>query len=541
MNKWGIFRPGWRWVISISIVTMILGSGVSQASAQEASPPGPNRFAEETQDYTAYVWWLSSWANNSVLCTMKLDRDGMPSNGDIYSICGKAVYDKWSITKTCPEGGICRGYYLQFVKTEPATRKVKVTLPPPQVWLSVDGCEPWNSSLRCEILPRLILTGEEPLEGQTITGVNGWLDGIPFTCEGICQLDLNPTGVEGMSMEFWASSSYGDSSVLFSAKVRVTVSDNPDDLAWYVDVISTQWQGAPMADCGLIWQSFPPVGGPPGWLAVPSQVEQLATDRSYGYLAAHLINSGVVDISGCADGGIQDNGLASPCGLEASHDIVRDWQNRFDQTIFTAGQDAGVSASLLKAIFARESQFWPGISAGKPEAGLGQMTENGADTTLLWNHPFFNQFCSTVLDPTSCKRGYPLLQPATQTLLRTRLVQTVNGVCSDCALGIDMNTAESSINVFANMLQANCTQTGMLIHNTYGGAAGDSASYEDLWRFTLVNYNAGAGCLTLALREARKLYEPLDWQHLSSHFTKVCSAAIDYVETVSNQLSSPGQ
>jgi hypothetical protein len=113
------------------------------------------------------------------------------------------------------------------------------------------------------------------------------------------------------------------------------------------------------------------------------------------------------------------------------------------------------------------------------------------------------------------------------------MVDSVNVTCDNCELGIDLDRAQSSIEVFADTLLANCEQVGMVVHNTYGGAAGVSVSYEDLWRYTLVNYHSGSGCLTLAIWETRRLGERPDWGHLSNHFTPACQGAIDYVSYVS--------
>ena len=52
-------------------------------------------------------------------------------------------------------------------------------------------------------------------------------------------------------IQFWANSSYGDSSEVFDALVRVAVADagDPDRSFWYVDVLSSQWMGVPVASC----------------------------------------------------------------------------------------------------------------------------------------------------------------------------------------------------------------------------------------------------------------------------------------------------
>jgi hypothetical protein len=389
------------------------------------------------------------------------------------------------------------------------------------------------------------------MQGEHITSLAGNIDGKPFTCDAICQVDLVPTDVNGSTLQFWAYSSYGDSSEVFQARVRVAKSDDPSDQAWYTDVLSTQWRGDALAGCSEVWNKFPPVGGTPDWLTTLQRPEDLATNVSYEYLAAALIKHNVVDASACDTGGLLANGLANTCGLEAARPAAHEWQNRFDELIFSAARETGVPASLLKNIFARESQFWPGTNAGHLEAGLGQMTDGGADVVLTWNPSFYEQFCPTVLDQSVCKtKIYPTpedqwqgmgLDEVERSILRGALVQSVDAVCPNCAMGIDMDKADFSVGVFAQMLVASCKQTGEVINLNYPSTAGNAASYEDLWRFTLVNYNAGPGCLGLAVDKTSRSGEPLDWAHLSSHLTPACQGAIEYVNNVSSPalLTSP--
>ena len=263
--------------------------------------------------------------------------------------------------------------------------------------------------------------------------------------------------------------------------------------------------------------------------------QDLATNISYEYLAANLIKQGVADTSTCTDGGLLENGHASPCGLETARSAVNDWQNRFDDLIFNAAQSTGIPAQLLKSIFSRESQFWPGVSTGHPEAGLGQMTNGGADTTLLWNRPFYEQFCPSVMDGANCSRGYAHLTSEQQDILRNALVSSVDAFCTDCPLGIDLDRAEKSVRIFAETLLANCQQAGMVVD--LNNISNELVLYEDLWRFTLVNYNAGPGCLGLAINQTSSNGEPLDWEHVSSHLTPACQGALDYVTDISR--SSP--
>ena len=89
----------------------------------------------------------------------------------------------------------CEGYYLYLVKTEQTQKQVTVTLPPPAVWLSLEGCESVSRSGTniCETIPQLVLKGEEPLPNEHILRIEGTMDGQPFTCSAVCKLQLAAT------------------------------------------------------------------------------------------------------------------------------------------------------------------------------------------------------------------------------------------------------------------------------------------------------------------------------------------------------------
>ncbi len=521
-------------------LAVAFGARTSLVSAASTPPPGPDRVAAVVVDYTSYKWWLTRWQDDKVVCQIFTDHEGLPTRNDVYKACGEDLYDKWSVTQACQglelgdASSNCSGYYLHFVQSAPAKRTIAVTLLPPVVWVSLEGCISVSSTNYCENQPTLVLTAEEPLPNEKITGIEGNLDGEPFTCDAICKLPLQATGEGSISLDFWAYSSYGDSSQSFQAQVRVAEKDedNPDNPGWYVDVLSTQWAGAPLASCAQTWEAFPPVGGPPAWLTTPEKPEDLASNIPYDYLAGHLIIQGVVDISSCPDGGLLPSGAASPCGQEAGRLAIQEWQNRFDSLIFNVAQDTGIPAQLLKNLFSRESQFWPGIVKSIPEVGLGQLTDNGADTALLWNPSFFEQFCPLVLLDSVCRKGYPHLKATDQAILRGALVRSADAFCADCPLGLDLRQADFSVSVFAETLLANCEQAGMIIRNISGRAPGEVSTYENLWRFTLVNYNAGPGCLSIAIETTDYVGEEYIWENVAQHLTPVCQGAIDYVEDI---------
>jgi hypothetical protein len=338
-----------------------------------------------------------------------------------------------------------------------------------------------------------------------------------------------------MEVEFWADSSFGDSSEHFTAQVRVIdsgVSGSPGMDGWYVDILSSQWRGAEIASCAQVWHAFPPLGGPPAWLLTPEVPELLATDISYSYLAGRLISEGLVDASSCSSSGLLSNGYADACGLELARPLVDEWQNRFDLQIIDVAQETGVPAQLMKNIFAQESQFWPGVFRVPNEFGLGQLTDNGAETILLWNSSFFDQFCPLVLDQIACQGGYLNLDPESQAILRGSLALTANADCPTCEAGIDLTNAEFSINLFANTLLANCEQVAQIVYNATGQLAGEVSSYEELWKFTVANYHTGPGCLSYAMYTAWAARATMDWEQVSDYLTEPCESVIPYVANV---------
>jgi len=526
----------------MSLLLAFVGSTFASAPKVEAAPsydpPGPDRFSVTVVDYTKYYWWLIHWGEDDVECEIVTDHEGLPTPGDIYIDCGQDLYEKWIKQKPCGEKDVaeCKGFYLFLANSEPAQKEVSAKLPPPTGQVTLENCDPvyTSSTSICDTEPILVLTGIEPLADYQIISIEGLYEGQSFSCDAICRLQLPVTGEQGLTIQFWANSSYGDSSEMFDALVRVAVADtgDPDRVFWYADVLSDQWVGVPIASCVRAWGALPPVGGPPEWLSTPSQSESLGTDIPYTYLAAQLIGAGAVDASRCSDGGLLPGGGASVCGMEAARPAVTAWQNQFDSIILNVAKDTGIPAHLLKNLFAIESQFWPGASL-RTDIGLGQLTEKGADTVLLWNPPFFNQFCPLIMDSAECSKGYLHLDDQHQDYVRLALIDSVNATCEDCPLKIDLERANFSIGVFAHAMLANCEQAGQLVENTSSGTAGSAASYEDLWKFTLINYNAGPGCLGNALDATLGENQKFTWENVTSHLEPVCQSAINYVNDIS--------
>ncbi len=519
---------------------------VRAASVLVNTPPGPDRFTSITVDITLYEWWMIAWKDNNIYCALYVDHEGLPTNNELSWACDEQVYKEWiAYSAPCSAENTrdCPGYYLQNVSSKPSQKEITVKLPPPQVWVSVENCNP-DPDGWCSTQPVLVLTAEEPLPNESITSIQGFVGSDAFSCQGErCEFSLEKTTSEGVELQFWAYSTYGDSSDSFTALVRVlTQGDESDEerlvKRWYVDVLSAQWTGARAASCAISWDAFPPPEGLPEWLTTPEAPEYLTSSIPYAYLAGNLISQGVVDVSECADGGLTSEGTASACGLEAARPDVEQWQNQFDSLIYDIALKTEVPAQLLKNLFSRESQFWPGVFRNGDDVGLGQLTENGADTALLWNRSFFDDFCLLVLDKSVCENNaYSGLSESQRKLLRGALVASVDATCANCPLGLDLSRANFSVAVFGRTLLANCEQAGKIVQNVTGQSAGRSFTYEDLWRLTLVNYNAGPGCLSEAVEQAHQTGGNLmSWNLVAQALDPACQGAIGYIEDVSRPL-----
>jgi hypothetical protein len=97
-------------------------------------------------------------------------------------------------------------------------------LPPPIVQVTLENCSPVHTSSTsiCEFEPILVLTAIEPLADYHIIGIEGLYAGQPFNCDAVCRLKFPITGEQGLTIQFWAYSSYGDSSEIFDALIRET-------------------------------------------------------------------------------------------------------------------------------------------------------------------------------------------------------------------------------------------------------------------------------------------------------------------------------
>lgn len=495
-----------------------------------------------------YTWQLVRWSDGQMLCLLEINHEGLPTGAEIYTHCGAERYQDWLNTPPCAaasagvDTSTCTGVYLRLIivtqvegdsqestSAENTHSAYTYTLPPPEAWLDIEGCHFGDLGYYCHEVPKLVIHSQDSLPTEQIIKIEGNLNAVPFSCDGAhCEVELFPTPEEGVQMGFYSLSSSGMSSAPYQARIRVIKGTE----TWQVNVLSDRWQGNSLSSCEQIWQVFPPLGSLPAWLASPTDAAALASDVPYEYLAGQLITKGVVNAAECPRLGLQGGGYANQCGLDKARAEVDTWQDRFDPQIIASANKIGIPAQLIKNLIAQESQFWPGSYYLSPEErGLGQLTPEGADTLLLWDQSVYAQACHRVLHPDTCVQGYPALPKEYQTLVQGAVMQSVNADCPHCFMGIDLSKAGLSIEIFAKALMANCHQAGQTIKNIRGIPPGVASSYEDLWRFTLVNYHAGAGCLTNAINSL-PLEQPLLWENLRPFLDTECPGASDYIKTI---------
>jgi hypothetical protein len=527
-------------LLTFILLGFVTDKGRGSTAADQTTAQNPGRNASLVVSFTKTEWWLLRWSTNALRCQVYTDHDGLPTGQEILTTCGAVVYDEWKATPPCKllsnDAAVttCSGLYLFKIGSQPAEKTIVVDLPPASVGLNLANCDP-NPENLCPEPPSLLFTGEEPLPNQHINAIHVLMDGRPTDCQAIsCTVPLGSTPLDGVAVEFWADSSFGDTSPHYTAQVRVIdsgVTSAPGQGGWYVDVLSTQWRGRPVSSCVQTWQAFPPVGGPPVWLSTPDQEALLASEKPFLFLAGRLITQGVVDAKDCPSGGVLANGYADACGLDKARPLVDTWQNQFDTRIIQVAKQTNVPAQLMKNLFAEESQFWPGVF-NSDHLGLGHITDNGVEAVLLWNPSFYQQFCPLVLDASVCDKGYLHLDPNQQSILRGALALQAKTDCDSCATGIDLTNANFSIDLFAQTLQANCEQVSQEIYNASKKTAGALTSYEDLWKLTVANYHAGPGCLSYALYSAWTHGDPMDWEHISTYFTQPCQGVVYYVQQI---------
>ena len=271
----------------------------------------------------------------------------------------------------------------------------------------------------------------------------------------------------------------------------------------------------------------------PEWLKTSTADKNLATSNRYDILAGQLLKHGLVDGSTCPASGLNKDGSPNACGLQVAQVMVITWQNQYDHAIGSASQRYNLPSSVLKAVIAVESQFWPAPDWTKGEIGLGQMTEFGADLVLMWRPEFYQGVCRQVFGDKGCGTAYMFQDLQTQRLLRGQVLKNIDVTCPRCTYGVDFEKGELAVLLLAEILNASCSQFARTIAMATGHSPDALMSYEDFWRFSLANYHSGSGCMYQALRRSGN---PTSWAAIAAGFPPACLSGSAYIRRIEEQI-----
>lgn len=486
-----------------------------------------NRYKTVEVKTVQYVWELISGQDGQVICQAVVDHPTRPSNDETIQLCADQIFGAPApiVPLDTPVPGtptveptprpttapvdlnqFFQNVYWRFITTRELTRTLMVPLPELIINLTVPPGQtgPYTATI----------AAYEPVYGERITGIIGIINGQAFTCPSArCDVPITTDS----SMEFWATSSFGDESKHVQAFLQLVRQDNGTVT---LEVVSLAPVTLFQDSCAAIWSL--PVTGLPEWASFPESPDDLSTMKPYQYLSGKLLASGVVDAQECPGGGLMANFAPNTCGLEKAAGAVIEWQNQYDVSIWEAGRSSGVPPRLIKTLIEQESQFWPGNAIRAfYEYGLGQMSQAGADVALRWDNELFYNICSGII--LDCGRIYGRQPYWMQATMRGGLMRAIDSECPSCPRGIDLGKAHESVDIFARTLRSNCYQVQYILRR-FGGVV----SYEDNWKYTLVSYHSGYNCLAQALRETRNHLLPLDWPYVSRYLT--CPGSIYYVQ-----------
>lgn len=478
----------------IKLLFILLLLLIPTATAQ-AQDPGDKtdegRYILLDSDCTIYIWQLMAFKDLQTVCSFWLYNEGPPTASEVRAFCGSDLSNAWYQTaQISPSGELPgSGYYVLLDKMAQSTCKTRHSLPPVEFIYYV-------SDNNLEIQAR------DPILNESIIKITGMIGHHPFECLGdMCSQVIPITGPRGIQISIQATSTQ---SAAPTPSRYIYVKRDPGSSPEIVD----DRNGTAAQQ---IWGSFLDPD-PPGWLSSQAQ----ASSVGYVYLAGRLISTGLVDASSCHNYGLLYIGYSTICGLDLAWPLVQEYQNSMDLEIDEAARAAGIPGQLLKRLVAIESQFWDDqhINWGAAgEAGLGQLTHNGADTLLLWDWEIYQAACLPLFGP-ECVFNYSRLDDWQRSSLQNEIMKDPN------------------LEILARALVANAAQTGAIIRDLTGNRPGEFMDHQDLWRAALVNYNAGPGCLRAGLRDMIDAGYYPGWGSLATSLQALCPGSPGYVERI---------
>lgn len=235
--KFSLSKNKFFWIILALVVLL----GIPETRHALADYLGPNRkiITHETETIDVGVWAKDDPTGNSCNHTHGTDCIVCTWEGSPGKPCGDAEYS---------------------YKTGTETRTIDVVSYLPEATISgtLQNCNLSNGW--CTNHTTLLLTATEPVDGYSISIIEGTMNGISFACTDLnnCVVDL----VAGdNSFTFWANSSYGDGSQMGTVTAKVdavkpeiipTIDGIMGENGWFVtDVTATFSASDPEPGSGL--------------------------------------------------------------------------------------------------------------------------------------------------------------------------------------------------------------------------------------------------------------------------------------------------
>ena len=120
----------------------------------------------------------------------------------------------------------------------------------------------------------------------------------------------------------------------------------------------------------------------------------------------------------------------------------------------------------------------------------------------------------------SFARPQPLETVLRKKVSAYQILSSLDSSCVACEYGIDPAAASHSVDILAQVLLGYCYQTEQLIYNATGWNPILAVDYATIWKLTLMNYNAGPGCVYEAVAEAFKTTKgPVSWADMMANTT----------------------
>ncbi len=370
--------------------------------------------------------------------------------------------------------------------------------------------------------PYVVLSAYRSVPSITPLQITGRINNTEFICPDTpCRLAVTPN----VKIIFQAQGPLGETSNQVQATVRIETRED----GYYVFLEQVSQYFTYQDACATMW-GIDPRKTDLAWAELPQQPEKLATSKTLHYLAGQLIRSGAVNADDCPGYGFDSGGAPNRCGLDRARPVMIEWQNLFDFDIWLTAKDLQIAPRLLKVLIETESQFWPSNQRSYvDEIGLGQINQLGIDVLIRQDPSLYQLICPSVLG--NCSIPYSALPESLKAMIRGALLNSLNASCKTCPYGIDISVAKQSITMVALLLRANCRQVGqtMDLYET-------TASYEDLWKFTLVSYHSGLSCVENAIERLATVGEATDWIHVSGKIA--CDGSVNYVERLWSSLTN---